>query len=328
MGSVESWAHACELLKEYIHRSHCGEKCTPTLIANKNPPTKRPHANDWLGQANAEWKKQKAETAHSKAVAESERNATDLVQEIATLRAENKTLHDELTKHKAAAVRRLQPIDPNNADGFDYEREDPGTDDDDGAECPATTSAVVPQRATPPKTKAWWQLIRIGQVFTYNKAKCRVQSVAETLSDPSVTVEMLAGSSQGTSVSVLKWWDLVDIGQKFWHRRRGKQCEVIHIDHGHGTPEPSLSVRFDDGSVADTEFTSLEPSESADEIQSKHATMLRKRKSRTFKRVIRDPLNGMLPWLQYHAQGSSRRAALIVEALVNALPEFQMAYEP
>jgi hypothetical protein len=49
--------------------------------------------------------------------------------------------------------------------------------------------------------------------------------------------------------------------------------------------------------------------------------MLRQRKHRTFKSVIGDPLNGMLPWLQYHAQGSSRRAALIVEALVNALPE-------
>jgi hypothetical protein len=34
MGSVESWAQACQLLKDYIHRSHCGEKCTPTLIAN------------------------------------------------------------------------------------------------------------------------------------------------------------------------------------------------------------------------------------------------------------------------------------------------------
>ena len=179
MGSVEGWAQACQLLKDYIHRSHCGEKCTPTLIANKNPPTKRPHENDWLGQANAEWKKQKAETARSKAVAESERNATDLVQEIATLRAKNKTLQDELTKHKAAAVRRLQPIDPNNADGFDYEHEDPGTDDDDGAECPATTSAVGSQHASPPKTKAWWQLIRIGQILTYNKVKCRVLSVAE-----------------------------------------------------------------------------------------------------------------------------------------------------
>jgi hypothetical protein len=179
MGSIESWAQACQLLKEYIHRSHCGEKCTPTLIANKNPPTKRPHAHDWLGQANAEWKKQKEETTHSKAVAESERNATDLVQEIATLRAKNKTLQDELTKHKAAAVRRLQPIDPNNADGFDYEHEDPGTDDDDGAECPATTSAVGSQHASPPKTKAWWQLIRIGQILTYNKVKCRVLSVAE-----------------------------------------------------------------------------------------------------------------------------------------------------
>jgi hypothetical protein len=39
VGSVESWAQACELLKDYIHRSHCGEKCTPTLIANKNPMT-------------------------------------------------------------------------------------------------------------------------------------------------------------------------------------------------------------------------------------------------------------------------------------------------
>ncbi len=48
MGSVESWAHACGLLKEYIHRSHCGEKCTPTLIANKNPPTKRQHEGTWL----------------------------------------------------------------------------------------------------------------------------------------------------------------------------------------------------------------------------------------------------------------------------------------
>ena len=38
--------------------------------------------------------------------------------------------------------------------------------------------------------------------------------MAETLSDPTVTVEMLAGNSKGTSVSVLKWWDLVDIGQK------------------------------------------------------------------------------------------------------------------
>jgi hypothetical protein len=133
MGSVEGWAQACQLLKDYIHRSHCGEKCTPTLIANKNPPTKRQREGTWLDVHNAEWKKQKEEAAHSKAVAESERNATDLVQEIATLRAENKTLQDELTKHKAAAVRRLQPIDPNNADGFSYEREDPGA--------PTTTTA-------------------------------------------------------------------------------------------------------------------------------------------------------------------------------------------
>ena len=76
MGSVEGWAQACQLLKDYIHRSHCGEKCTPTLIANKNPPTKRPHENDWLGQANAEWKKQKAETARSKAVTSSTRSVT------------------------------------------------------------------------------------------------------------------------------------------------------------------------------------------------------------------------------------------------------------
>ena len=309
------------MLKEYIHRSHCGEKCTPTLIANKNSPTKRQREGTWLDVHNAEWKKQKEEAAHSKSVAESERNATDLVQEIATLRAENKTLQDELTKHKAAAVRRLQPIDPNNADSFDYEREDPGTDDDDGAECPATTSAVGSQHATPPKTKAWWQLLRIGQILTYNKVKCQVQSVAETLSGPTVTVGLLAGEYEGSSVSVLKWWDLVDIGQKFFHRRRGKQCVVAQIDHGHQTAEPSLVVRFDDGSEAGTEFTSLEPSESAEEILSKRASMLRQRKHRTLKNVIRDPLNGMLPWLQYHAQGSSRRAALIVEALVKALPE-------
>ena len=43
--------------------------------------------------------------------------------------------------------------------------------------------------------------------------------MAETLSGPTVTVELLAGESQGTSVRVLKWWDLVDIGQKFCHRR-------------------------------------------------------------------------------------------------------------
>ena len=240
MGSVEGWAQACQLPKDYIHRSHCGEKCTPTLIANKNPPTKRPHENDWLGQANAEWKKQKAETAHSKAVAESERNATDLVQEIATLRAKNKTLQDGLTKHKAAADRRLQPIDPNNADSFDYEREDPGTDDDDGAECPATTSAVGPQRATPPKTRAWWKLLRIGQILTYNKVECKVVSVDDKPAGPSVTVELLAGESKGTCVSVNRWSDLVDVGQKFWHPRKGKPCSVIQITRGHVDGEPSL----------------------------------------------------------------------------------------
>jgi hypothetical protein len=68
---------------------------------------------------------------------------------------------------------------------------------------------------------------------------------------------MLAGEYEGNSVSVLKWWDLVDIGQKFCHRRRGKQCVVVQIDHGHQTAEPSLVVRFDDGSEAGTEFTSL-----------------------------------------------------------------------
>ena len=56
--------------------------------------------------------------------------------------------------------------------------------------------------------------------------------MAETLSGPTVAVETLAGSSKGTSVSVLKWWDLVDIGQKFCHRRRGKQCVVVQIDLG------------------------------------------------------------------------------------------------
>ena len=166
-----------------------------------------------------------------------------------------KDLQDELTKHKAAAVRRLQPIDPNNADSFNYEREDPGTDDDGGAECPATTSAVVPQRATPPKTKAWWQLLRIGQILTYNKVKCQVQSEAQTLSGPTVTVELLAGESKGTCVSVKRWSDLDDVGQKFWHPRKGKPCSVIQITRGHVDGEPSLLVSFDDdASIVETEF--------------------------------------------------------------------------
>ena len=37
--------------------------------------------------------------------------ASGLSQHVAKLKAEIKTLQDELTKHKAAAVRRLQPID-------------------------------------------------------------------------------------------------------------------------------------------------------------------------------------------------------------------------
>ena len=76
----------------------------------------------------------KKETARKTAVSEYQLGASGLSQHLAKLKAEIKTFEGELQMHNAAAVRRLQPIDPNNADSFDYEREDPGTDDDDGAQ--------------------------------------------------------------------------------------------------------------------------------------------------------------------------------------------------
>ena len=83
-------------------------------------------------------------------------------------------------------------------------------------------------------------------------------------------MQILKGDSKGTCVSGLKWWDLVYKGQKF--RRNGHECEVTEITFG---TDPSLQVHFADGSndgigrVLDTEFTSLEPWESAEEIQAK-----------------------------------------------------------
>ena len=324
VGEGSTWADVCGALKKRVlEELHCGEKCTPTLLANKNPPTKRPHADNWLGQATAEKKKRQEEAAHSTAVADSERKATDLVQEIAKLQAEIKHLQDDLKKHKADPDRLKMPINQDNNDGFDHERrvedsldaDDAGTDDDEGDS----------KAATPAKTqKGWWQLIRTGQIFKLKQTdvQCKVLRVEGAAAEWSVTVQILEGDSKDECVHGLKWWHLVYKGQKF--RRNGHECAVTAITFG---TDPSLQVHFADGSndgigrFLDTEFTSLEPWESAEEIQAKLASKLRQRKYRTFRHVIRDPRHGMLSWLQYHAQGSSRRAALIVEALVNALPE-------
>ena len=332
----KTWSDACAQLKDSVLQQHSSEKCTPAVVAEEESERVRKrsrvtsNAPTWLDShaAAAEATEvKKKETARKTAVSEYQVEASGLSQHLAKLKAEIRTFEGELQMHKAAADRRQKPIDHGNIDGFDYECEVAGTDgDDDDTECTASTSAVGSQRATPPKVqqaKAWWKLLRIGQILTYSKVECKVVSVDDKPAGPSVTVELLAGESKGTCVSVNRWSDLVDVGQKFWHPRKGKPCRVIQITRGHVDGEPSLLVSFDDDdtSIVETEFTNLEPSESAEDLQSRRARKLRKRKSRTFKRVIRDPLNGMLPWLQYHAQGSSRRAALIVEALVNTLPE-------
>ena len=109
-GSVEGWGSACKLLKDYVRRTHNGAR-----------------ADIWFSEYADKSKKQKEEATHRKAVAGTETQATTLVQEVAQLKEKIKDLEAELTKDKAAADRRALAIDPNNADGFDYEREDADT---------------------------------------------------------------------------------------------------------------------------------------------------------------------------------------------------------
>ena len=106
---------------------HCGEQCTPTLSAKARPQVKRPQEDNWFSNCADKSKKQKEEAAHRKAVAGTETQATTLVQEVAQLKEKIKSLEAELTKDKAAADRRALAIDPNNADGFDYECDDADT---------------------------------------------------------------------------------------------------------------------------------------------------------------------------------------------------------
>ena len=122
-----TWADECQKLKTRVVELHCGEQCTPTLSAKARPQVKRPQEDNWLSEYADKSKKQKEEAAHRKAVAGTETLATTLVQEVAQLKEKIKDLEAELTKDKAAADRRALAIDPNNADGFDYEREDADT---------------------------------------------------------------------------------------------------------------------------------------------------------------------------------------------------------
>jgi hypothetical protein len=69
MGSVEGWASACKLLKDYVRRTHDGDKCTPTCIASAKAPVKRAHADVWFSEYADKSKKQKEEAADRKAVA-------------------------------------------------------------------------------------------------------------------------------------------------------------------------------------------------------------------------------------------------------------------
>jgi hypothetical protein len=88
VGGGSTWADVCGALKKQVlEELHCGEKCTPTLVANEKPPIKRPHEDNWLGLAAAEKKKRQEEAAQSIATADSERKVTDFVQEIAKSQA-------------------------------------------------------------------------------------------------------------------------------------------------------------------------------------------------------------------------------------------------
>jgi hypothetical protein len=156
------WTDACAQLKDSVLQQHSGEKCTPAVVAEEESERLRKrsrvtgNATTWLdshAEAAEATEVKKKETARKTAVSEYQVEASGLSQHVAKLKMEIKTLQDELTKHKAAAVRRLQPIDPNNADGFDYEGEDPGIDDDRGAECPATTSQLARSAPHRPRRK-------------------------------------------------------------------------------------------------------------------------------------------------------------------------------
>ena len=50
VGGGSTWADVCwALRKRALEELHCGEKCTPTLLANEKPPIKRPHEDNGLG---------------------------------------------------------------------------------------------------------------------------------------------------------------------------------------------------------------------------------------------------------------------------------------
>ena len=106
-----------------------------TMATSARPPAlpARKHQSSALmltfGSANTliRARSRRRKAAHRKAVAGTETQATTLVQEVAQLQEKIKDLEAELTKDKAAADRRALAIDPNNADGFDYEREDADT---------------------------------------------------------------------------------------------------------------------------------------------------------------------------------------------------------
>ena len=128
VGEGSTWADVCGALKKRVlEELHCGEKCTPTLLATEKPTVKRAHEANFIGVYAAEKKQRQEEAAHRKAVAGTETLATTLVQEVAQLKEKIKDLEAELTKDKAVEDRRALAIDPNNADGFDYEREDADT---------------------------------------------------------------------------------------------------------------------------------------------------------------------------------------------------------
>ena len=155
VGEGSTWADVCGALKKRVlEELHCGEKCTPTLLATEKPTVKRPHEANWIGVAAAGKKQRQEEAAHSKAVADSETKATDLVQEIAKLQAEIKHLQDDLKKHKADPDRLKMPINDDNNDGFDHERNvedsldaaDAGTDDDENDSKPACANIGAPLR--------------------------------------------------------------------------------------------------------------------------------------------------------------------------------------